>query len=815
MQTRQKAMDEQISKLAEQVTQQQSNYEQILATVQKHSEHISKNLSLTEAIQHSLAEINYKLNKLEKQPVNTPSLLPKPTSQVTSEPHSASSHRTPPTTELDDPFQSRPPKLEVSRFGGEHVLSWIFQIEHYFTTHQTQEHHKLSVAAFYMVDEALEYYHWMRRTNQLTTWSAFAKSLELRFGPSKYENHEEELYNLQQTSTVTAYLKEFVKLSARVDTIPTSNLLHIFTHGLRKDIKTRLKMFKPSTLDDAIGLAKLIEDELQDLTLLFTKLNKPRSSFQYPKQPFQALPAPPSQSIPASQNTNNIPKSSLPFRRLSTVEMQARRDKGLCYNCEEKYYPGHKCKKMLFQCILAEEEEEISVESADTVALALQNMELTHTTNSEDSPTISLYALEGRLVPSTLRIPATISKTPITILIDGGSTHNFIQTRMAAHLGLPIQPSPCLNVTVGNGENLKCDGFCKNIQIKMNGHTFTIDLYLLPIFGTDLVLGVQWLSLLGPIVFDYKDLYMEFQHQGSNIRLCGIKSSSLHTISPSQLRRFEAVHQSPSLYSLVITSPTTPTDTIFTHAPNQNLHNQILSLLHKFKNLFDSPKGLPPQRPFDHRIPLLPNTVPVNVRPYRYPHYQKNEIERIINEMLAEGIIKPSSSPFSAPVILVPKKDGQPRLCVDFRALNAVTIKDRFPIPTVDELLDELHGAKVFTRLDLRSGYHQLRVHPADTHKTAFRTHEGHYEYLVMPFGLSNAPSSFQAAMNHTFRPYLRRFVIVFFDDILVYSPSWDSHLTHLSIVFSVLQDHKFYLSSILSLASVLLGSIPLLTLAT
>lgn len=217
-------------------------------------------------------------------------------------------------------------------------------------------------------------------------------------------------------------------------------------------------------------------------------------------------------------------------------------------------------------------------------------------------------------------------------------------------------------------------------------------------------------------------------------------------------------------------------------------------LLASYSSLFAEPSGLAPARCRSHRIRLRPGTTTVSVRPYRYAHLQKEELERQCVKMLRLGVIRPSSSAFSAPVLLVKKQYGTWRFCVDYRSLNDATIKDKFSIPVVEELLDELRGAKFFTKLDLHSGYHQVLMHPKDIDKTTFRTHQGLLEFLVMPFGLTNAPTTFQALMNDVLQPFLRRFVLVFFDDILIYSPTWTDHLCHVRLVLSTLQDHQLFL---------------------
>ena len=224
--------------------------------------------------------------------------------------------------------------------------------------------------------------------------------------------------------------------------------------------------------------------------------------------------------------------------------------------------------------------------------------------------------------------------------------------------------------------------------------------------------------------------------------------------------------------------------------PDLDLHRVVCEYVDVFP---DELLGLPPQRVVDFGIELHPSTSPISMTPHRMAPIELQELRVQLKELLDKGFIRPSTSPWSAPVLFVKKKDKTLGLCIDYRQLNRITIKNRYPLPRIDDLFEQLRGTRVYSKIDLRMGYHQLRVGDTDNPKATFKTCYGHFEFTVMPIGLTNALAAFMDLMHRVFQPYLDQFVVVFVDDILIYSQSEWEHEYHLRIVLQLLRDHQLY----------------------
>jgi hypothetical protein len=367
---------------------------------------------------------------------------------------------------------------------------------------------------------------------------------------------------------------------------------------------------------------------------------------------------------------------------------------------------------MVYSLSVVEEEEIIQEEEAAEEEVI----------SREVTPHISLDALEGIVGLNTMKVNGKMDKTTMCILIDSGSTHKFLNTAVAIKLQYQLTYIKPMTVQIANGDKMVCKSICKGLRWKMQGISFQADVFIIDLNNCEMVLGIQWLSLLGDILCNYKYLWMSFDWQGQRVLLKGENPPKFQSIELKQLSALVKNHQPVAdylLYSLQLVE--VEEDSKVFKPQFQGIADAFLqSLLESYQDVFQEPKGLPPLRDHDHRIPLKAGSEAVNLRPYKYSGLQKDSLERMVKEMLDTGIIRTSNSSFASPMILVKKKDSTWRLYVDYRALNKLTIKDKYPIPMIEELLKELVGATIFSKIDLKSGYHQIRMVVGEEFKLHF-----------------------------------------------------------------------------------------------
>ncbi|GJT14007.1 putative reverse transcriptase domain-containing protein [Tanacetum coccineum] len=319
------------------------------------------------------------------------------------------------------------------------------------------------------------------------------------------------------------------------------------------------------------------------------------------------------------------------------------------------------------------------------------------------------------------------------------------------------------------------------------GHPFDIDLMPVELGSFDVIIGMDWLAKYHAlIVCDEKVVRIPYGNEVLIIRGDNCDNGSkLNIISCTKTQKY--IEKGCQVYLAQVTSKKA-------EDKSEERRLEDVPIVREFPEVFpeDLP-GLPPARQVEFQIDLVPGAAPVARAPYRLAPAEMQELSTQLQELSDRGFIRPSSLPWGSPVLFVKKKDGSFRMCIDYHELNKLTVKNRYPLPRIDDLFDQLQGSRVYSKIDLRSGYHQLRVREEDIPKTTFRTHYGHYEFQVMPFGLTNAPAVFMDLMNRVCKPYLDRFVIVFIDDILIYSKSRKEHEGHLKLILNLLKKEELY----------------------
>jgi hypothetical protein len=314
--------------------------------------------------------------------------------------------------------------------------------------------------------------------------------------------------------------------------------------------------------------------------------------------------------------------------------------------------------------------------------------------------------------PQTLKIEGYIKNKKVIVLIDSGNTHNFIHYKLSKALNCFIYPTPDFQVMIANGGTINFSLKFHKVNLTMGGYVMNSPMIDIPMGGVDVILGVQWLQSLGTMDFSFQELFMKFSLEGKEIELRGITGKPGKVIRSNGMKKLLKKGNQGVIIQLCSLD-------VQTSKPSIPLDLQ--GIIDNHSKLFeDILIGLPPTRNHDHVIHLIHGSVPPNIMPYRYHYAQKSEIECMVEEMLGDGIIRPSQSSYYASVVMVLNKEGSWRMCPDCRELNKSTIKDKFSILVIDELLDELHGAIYFIKLDLHSGYHQIRMKEADIPKTTF-----------------------------------------------------------------------------------------------
>jgi len=702
-------------------------------------------------------------------------------------------------------------RVELPTFEGSDPMGWIARAEKFFEIQNISPKEKLRLAFISMEGNASHWFSFWKKKSKNPSWESFVEALNKRFGGKDRSTVFEKLASIRQNEGVEEYVQEFERLVAQIPDLSEEQLLGYFFAGLQSRIRSQVKPHDPRDLMRAMEISRDVEESLNESWAGRTNTYRTTSAADTRFQRGMGVVsrtetfkgAGNSQSSPSNMSTarkegggtssmgsrtSGNPTTggskNRAVRNLPYPEYLKRREEGRCFHCGGAFGPGHRCpEKSLRVVILAEDEENSEGREEDggeerIGVLENKRMEL------------SLFSAGGLTQNNTMKLQGDINGRKVLILIDSGASHNFVSAQLVTELGLMVEDTPPYCVRLGDGHKKQTQGCCKDVEVNLENHVVKETFFLFELGGVDVILGVEWLASLGEVKVNWNTLTMSFNVAGKVVNIQGDPTLTKRIVTPQALLKETEIEAISLVWELGLTSHEEEEGGKGLSAKQQE---ELEEVLQEHKIIFQEKLELPPRRGIDHKIPIKVGENPVNVRPYRYPHLLKSEIEKQVEEMLKSGIIRPSNSPYSSPVILVKKKDGSWRFCIDYRALNKVTVADKFPIPVIEELLDELHGATYFSKVDLKAGYHQIRMYEGDIQKTAFRTHQGHYEFLVMPFGLTNAPATFQCAMNTVLQPYLRKFVLVFFDDILIYSQSWEDHMGHLKQVLHTLQQQQFF----------------------
>ncbi|GJR63728.1 putative reverse transcriptase domain-containing protein [Tanacetum coccineum] len=698
-------------------------------------------------------------------------------------------------------FQSGNPKEYYGKRGAIVLTRWIEKMENVIDNNGCAENQKVRYAASSLVNKALTWWNTQVQARgcvaaMAMTWNDFKALMVEEFCPSnEMEKLENEFWNHKMVgANHAAYTDRFHELAKLVPHLvtPESSRIKRYIAGLAPEIRGMLRATQPTTIQNAILRAGILTDEAvscgtltkgNDKRKVVEESGKSGGSWKDNKKAkvgtgFVAT-APPRNEV-----ANSNPKCSK-----CNTHHPVNGPCNVCYNCQK---PGHYARncwapirqvtpvnavrmsnnpRVCYECGSPDHFRNTCPKMNRAPGQAGNQLALEGSRNNRSNGNqvrgraynVNVNAMEAVQDPNVVTGTFSLNDHFVTVLFDSGADFSFISTEFAPLLNVrPSIVNPGYVIEVADGKKVEVDRIIRDCKLELGGSLFSINLIPLGHGSFDVIVGMDWLSQHKAVIVCHEKVVEIPVEDGRILRVHGERAVGITKALKS------AKEDEPKLSDI--------------------------SVVREFEDVFpEDLSGLPPQRQVEFRIDLVPGVTPVAKSPYRLAPSEMQELSGQLQELQDKGFIRPSHSPWGAPVLFVKKKDGSLRMCIDYRELNKLTIKNRYPLPRIDDLFDQLQGSRYFSKIDLRSGYHQLRVHEDDIPKTAFRTRYGHFEFTVMPFGLTNAPAVFMDLMNRVCKPYLDKFVIVFIDDILIYSKTKEDHEVHLGLVLELLRKEKLY----------------------
>ncbi|KAI3797676.1 hypothetical protein L1987_32938 [Smallanthus sonchifolius] len=728
-------------------------------------------------------------------------------------------------------FNSCNPLKFYGSEGATGLLQWFASIESTFLNSDCPDNLRTRHATSVFQKRALTWWNGEKRTRGVDVavalpWDELKRIMTEEFCPrNEMKKLEAEFWDLAQDSGESlAYTTRFHELSLLVPHMvtPLSRCIEKYIGGLPRQIQDTVVGGNPATLEDAIRLSATLTDNHVKAGTLTRKGAKKVSETTTPSahvKEVQTEPyhntrkrkvkncavitpaAPVNQVTPIAPNPAKKPYGgSYPLCNTCNYHHPPNIPCHLCNHCGKHGHTANICraKALANQTNLANQANHQATNQA-IPALAngracFECGDPNHFRNQcprlinvnrggAHGRAFNINANEAQANNDVVNGTFLMNNHYASILFDTGADKSFVSLDFEPLLAKTRSKlEKTFTVEVADGNTVAIDTIIYDCSLELNKHTFPINLIPMPLGSFDVIVGMDWLSKHHAEVMCFEKCIRIPLPSGETLKVLGEKPcKGLKLMSCITVQKYIRKKYMVFLAHVI-------------QKEDKKRSVQDIPIVRDFPEVFpDDLPGLPPVRQVEFRIDLVPGANPVAKAPYRLAPSEMQELASQLEELADKGFIRPSHSPWGAPVLFVKKKDGSFRMCIDYRELNKLTIKNRYPLPRIDDLFNQLQGSTYFSKIDLRSGYHQLRVQEEDIPKTAFRTRYGHYEFMVMPFGLTNAPAVFMDLMNRMCKPYLDKFVIVFIDDILIYSKTKEDHEQHLRLILDLLKTEQLY----------------------